>query len=221
MSIGKIKKWNDTHAFSILAAGGLSLYTGRAEFLSLTAMGSFLYYVLSHKGLWMTYKPFGGYANWVTSFRLCLLISFGFIYLYLSNEYLAGLLLMIVILDVVDGYIARKLNQQSDFGLYFDMETDAFFVALVSMLLYFKGMAPAWILIVGFMRYLNVAVYQILRLKPKKEPKQRFASVIAGTLFVVLAISFMLPTPIRYYSLLIVSILVMYSFGRSFLNYLK
>jgi len=199
----------------------LSLYWRRLEFLSFIALGSFFYYVLSHRDLWLTYKPFGGYANWVTSFRLCVLISFGIIFQNLSNELLVGLLLLIVVLDVVDGYLARKMDQQSDFGLYFDMETDAFFVALVSMLLYFKGMMPAWILIVGFMRYLNVAIYQILRLKPKKEPKQRFASVIAGTLFVVLSISFVLPPSIRYYSLLIVSILVMYSFGRSFLNYLK
>ncbi len=219
MSIDKIKKWNDRHAFLLLLAGGLSLYCGRLELLSLMALGSFLYYILSHRDLWMGYKPFGGYANWVTSFRLSMLISF--VFLSLSNELLAGLLLLVVVLDVVDGYLARKMNQQSDFGLYFDMETDAFFVALVSMLLYFKGMMPAWILIVGFMRYLNVAIYQILRLKPKKEPKLRFASVIAGALFVVLAISFVLPTSIRYYSLLIVSILVTYSFGRSFLNYLK
>lgn len=221
MSIDKIKKWNDAHAFLLIIAGGLSLYYLRVEFLSIIAMVSFFYYVTSHRDLWITYQPFGGYANWVTSFRLGVLISLGFIYQSLPNQYLTVLLLLIVVLDVVDGYLARKMNQQSDFGLYFDMETDAFFVALVTMFLYLKGLMPSWILIVGFMRYLNVAIYQILQLKPKKEPKQRFASVIAGTLFVVLAISFVLPPSFRYYSLLIVSILVMYSFGRSFLNYLK
>ncbi len=101
------------------------------------------------------------------------------------------------------------------------METDAFYVALVSSILYLQELAPAWILIVGYMRYLNVAIYQLLRLKPKKEAKQRFASSIAGALFIVLAISFVLPSTFRYYSLLIVSILVLLSFGVSFWNYFK
>ena len=117
--------------------------------------------------------------------------------------------------------MARRFNLQSDFGLYFDMETDALYVAVVSSILYLKGLAPAWLLFVGFLRYLNVAAYFIFQVKPKKEPKQRFAAIIAGTFFTVLAASFILPTTLRLIALAILSVLIVISFGKSILFYLR
>ena len=200
MTIKKIKKWNDLHAVLMLLAGACSLYWQQLSVLAIVAAVSFLYHIIDHWKYLKSLSPVGGYANYVTAFRLLLLIIIGTCFLVLSNWAISIILILVVLLDVLDGFLARKLNQQSDFGLYFDMETDAYFVALAACMLYLKGMAPAWILIVGFMRYLNVAVYQILQLKPKKEAKQRFASTIAGTLFVVLALSFVFPSTIRYYS---------------------
>ncbi|MEI9988199.1 MAG: CDP-alcohol phosphatidyltransferase family protein [Aliidongia sp.] len=60
-------------------------------------------------------------------------------------------------LDGVDGQIARKRNEASDFGASFDMEVDAAYVLFLSGLAATSGRAGAWILLAGLMRYLWVA----------------------------------------------------------------
>ena len=221
MQINEIKKWNNAHAFVLLLMGVLMLYFHSVVPLLLGGTISFLFYIFQHRKFLSQYNPWGGYANWVTFFRMGVLIFVSFRYEQFSNLTLSLLLISVVLLDVVDGYLARKLNLQSDFGLYFDMETDSFYVAVVSSILYISGLAPAWLLFVGFLRYLNVAAYAIFKVKPKKEPKQRFASIIAGTFFTVLAAAFILPPMFRLIALIIISILIVISFGKSILFYLR
>lgn len=60
-------------------------------------------------------------------------------------------------LDGVDGYLARRTRLTSDFGARFDMETDAFFILALSALVWRSGVAGAWILAAGALRYLFVA----------------------------------------------------------------
>ena len=221
MQIKQIKKWNDAHAFVLLIAGALMLFY--QSIIPLLIMGaiSFLAYIFQQRFFLSQYQPWGGYANWVTFFRMGLLIVVSYNHAQFSNLALALLLISVVLLDVVDGYLARKFNLQSDFGLYFDMETDAFYVAVVSSILYLKGMAPQWLLFVGFLRYLNVAAYAIFQVKPKKEPKQRFASIIAGTFFTILSAAFILPPTVRLIALSVISVLIVISFGKSILFYLR
>ncbi|MEO1482681.1 MAG: CDP-alcohol phosphatidyltransferase family protein [Myxococcota bacterium] len=63
-------------------------------------------------------------------------------------------------LDGVDGWLARKLGQASAFGARFDMETDALFVMILSLHVWWSGAAGAWVLLIGAMRYLFVAAGQ-------------------------------------------------------------
>lgn len=218
--IKSIKNWNNLHAFVLLFGGILMIYTNSVIPILIGGTASFLYYIFTQRHFLSHYKPWGGYANLVTFFRLGLLIGICYMHESINDWGLAFSLISVVLLDVVDGYVARKYNLQSDFGLYFDMETDSFYVAVVSSILYLKGMAPSWILFIGFLRYINVAVYTIFRLKPKKEPKQRFASIIAGTLFTILAAAFVLPPKIRLIALSIISVLLVISFGKSALYYI-
>lgn len=218
--IKSIKKWNNLHAFVLLAGGMLLVYTESVVPVLIGGGISFLYYIFTQRTFLSQYRPWGGYANLVTFFRLGLLIGICFMHESMSNWGLALGLISVVLLDVVDGYVARKFHLQSDFGLYFDMETDSFYVAAVSSILYLKGLAPPWILFIGFLRYINVAVYTIFQLKPKKEPKQRFASIIAGTLFTILAAAFILPPKIRLIALSIISVLLVISFGKSAIHYI-
>jgi len=62
-----------------------------------------------------------------------------------------------LVLDGVDGRLARRSGMASEFGARFDMETDAVFVAVLALLVWQFGKAGAWVLLSGLMRYLFAA----------------------------------------------------------------
>jgi len=63
----------------------------------------------------------------------------------------------LLILDGVDGHLARSRGQVSAFGARFDMETDAALMLVLAVLVWQFGRAGPWILAVGLMRYAFVA----------------------------------------------------------------
>ncbi|MBL4719765.1 MAG: CDP-alcohol phosphatidyltransferase family protein [Alphaproteobacteria bacterium] len=62
-----------------------------------------------------------------------------------------------LILDGVDGFVARRRNEISAFGARFDMETDAALILVLAMLCWQSGKIGPWVLIIGAMRYVFVA----------------------------------------------------------------
>jgi phosphatidylglycerophosphate synthase len=59
-------------------------------------------------------------------------------------------------LDGVDGWVARRSGLASRFGARFDMEADAFFVLVLSVLAWQWDKVGIWVLLIGAMRYLYV-----------------------------------------------------------------
>jgi phosphatidylglycerophosphate synthase len=74
-----------------------------------------------------------------------------------------ALLTMIIIgtlcllLDGVDGRVARARSEASAFGAHFDVETDAAMLAVLSVTVAALGIAGWWVLAIGAMRYGYVA----------------------------------------------------------------
>jgi len=132
-------------------------------------------------------------------------------YPHLGSLELFAILGLVVTLDVVDGWLARRFNQQSVFGMYFDMETDALYVLLVCVYLYLQGMVGAWILIPGILRYVyRIFIFTIS--KPGfKEQKQRYAAVIAGSYFVILLLSVGWQNEIQHITLIVGSLAIVLS----------
>lgn len=62
-----------------------------------------------------------------------------------------------LVLDGVDGWIARRTGTTTDFGARFDMETDAALILVLSLLVWLTGQAPVWVVAIGGMRYAFVA----------------------------------------------------------------
>ena len=58
-----------------------------------------------------------------------------------------------LLLDGVDGWAARRTGMASEFGARFDMETDALFLLMLSMLVHATGKVGIWVLVSGSMRY--------------------------------------------------------------------
>ncbi len=65
----------------------------------------------------------------------------------------AGIATVALCLDGIDGRLARRQRLASEFGARFDMEVDAFFAALLTILLVVSGKVGLWALPLGFMRY--------------------------------------------------------------------
>jgi phosphatidylglycerophosphate synthase len=64
--------------------------------------------------------------------------------------------LVAVLLDGVDGWVARRTGTASAFGMRFDMETDAALILALAILVWRHGKAGPWILGAGLLRYLFV-----------------------------------------------------------------
>lgn len=68
---------------------------------------------------------------------------------------IAGLSLL---LDGLDGWLARRYGEATSFGARFDMEADALFLLVVALLVAATGKAGAWVLLSGLWRYGFVAL---------------------------------------------------------------
>jgi phosphatidylglycerophosphate synthase len=62
-----------------------------------------------------------------------------------------------LLLDGADGWAARRQGLASAFGARFDMETDAFAIAVLAVAVAKAGSVPSWVLAIGAMRYLYLA----------------------------------------------------------------
>ena len=66
------------------------------------------------------------------------------------------------LLDAVDGPLARRSGQSSEFGARFDMETDSAFTLVLCVLVLQAGQAGLWVLAAGLMRYAFVLAARCL-----------------------------------------------------------
>jgi phosphatidylglycerophosphate synthase len=63
---------------------------------------------------------------------------------------------VLLLLDGVDGWAARRSGMASGFGARFDMEVDAVFVLALAALVWRVGQAGSWVLLSGLLRYIFV-----------------------------------------------------------------
>ncbi|MFB9466561.1 CDP-alcohol phosphatidyltransferase family protein [Streptomyces cinereospinus] len=73
---------------------------------------------------------------------------------------LVGLTAVALVLDGVDGRVARRTGTSSAFGARFDMEVDAFLILVLSV--YVSMELGPWVLLIGGMRYAFVAAARFL-----------------------------------------------------------
>ncbi|WP_369231799.1 CDP-alcohol phosphatidyltransferase family protein [Streptomyces sp. R21] len=71
-----------------------------------------------------------------------------------------GLTAVALILDGVDGKVARRTGTSSALGARFDMEVDAFLILVLSI--YVSMSLGPWVLAIGLMRYAFVAAARVL-----------------------------------------------------------
>jgi phosphatidylglycerophosphate synthase len=112
--------------------------------------------------------PGFGAANRVTLGRLLLALPLAALVLHpqalgvAGRWWVVGLGTLALSLDGLDGWVARQTGSHSAFGARFDMESDAAFILALSTLVWQSGQAPAWVLLLGAMRYLFVAAGRVV-----------------------------------------------------------
>jgi phosphatidylglycerophosphate synthase len=93
-----------------------------------------------------------------------------------------------MVLDGVDGRIARLTGTQSAFGARFDMELDAALIMALCVLVWGSGKVGAWVLLIGLMRYGFVAagwVWPALTAELPPSFRRKLVCVVQGVALLV------------------------------------
>lgn len=216
-----IERWMAVHAIILLIASGLFFLSNKIEFILISAVISFtalfIWKAMQSSNVSFLKAP----ANLLTSLRLLLLFCIFYHLPSLSDILIGGLAGIVLIMDGLDGYLARKFKTSSTFGAYLDMETDAFYVLSLTSIIYLQEKSDVWILLIGNLRYLYFILLLLVKPKQQKEERNYFAQVIAVVLMIGLITAFVMPPKFHQPLLIISSILVAGSFGKSFLLVLQ
>ncbi|MGC3875236.1 CDP-alcohol phosphatidyltransferase family protein [Halomonas sp. GXIMD04776] len=107
---------------------------------------------------WPPTRRWLGWANRVTLLRgMLVAILAGAIifpdFMSRHPDVMATLAFGALLLDGVDGWIARLTRSATAFGARFDMELDAFFILVLCLALIVLDKVGPWVLLIGLMRY--------------------------------------------------------------------
>ncbi|MEV6316306.1 CDP-alcohol phosphatidyltransferase family protein [Streptomyces sp. NPDC051776] len=130
---------------------------------------------------------------------------------------LVALATVALILDAVDGQVARRTGTSSRLGARFDMEVDAFLILVLSFHDSFS-LGP-WVLAIGMMRYAFVAAARVLPWMRGALPPSRARKTVAATQGIVLVVagSELLPYAVAFATVALALASLVWSFGRDVL----
>ena len=130
---------------------------------------------------------------------------------------LVALTAVALVLDAVDGKVARRTRTVSALGARFDMEVDSFLVLALS--LYIAPSVGVWVLAIGAMRYAFLAASWLLPWMHAQLPPRYWRKVVAAVQGIVLAVAAaqVLPGALTMLVLVAALGLLVESFGRDIL----
>ena len=110
------------------------------------------------------------------------------------------LFLAIWVTDLLDGWIARRFNQMTEFGKLFDLLVDKLFQFTTALMLYIVGKLPFWVPAFIFVRELLMIIGSAILLRHGKIVVQsKWYGKLSTVLFVAaFAVFFVLPADQRY-----------------------
>lgn len=123
--------------------------------------------------------------------------------------------LAILLLDGVDGAIARGSGFKSDFGARFDMELDALLIVILCVALINLDKAGLWVLALGMMRYVFVVAsmfWPVLQ-APLPESFRRKTVCVWQTSTLMIALLPLVSVGFAFWTLALALVLLVYSFA--------
>ncbi len=131
-----------------------------------------------------------GFANTATLVRLNLaafLLAVAITTLWFAEPAALPLLWIVftvaavaLVLDGVDGWLARRRREVSDFGSRMDMAADTAFTIITTLCLVSFGLVGAWVLLIGLMRPAFVAAAWIWPALSSPLPESRGRKIACG-----------------------------------------
>jgi phosphatidylglycerophosphate synthase len=133
-----------------------------------------------------------GPADWVTLARATLAVGVAALVADSFDEpahvaMLVTLSAVALVLDAVDGWVARRSKTASKLGARFDGEVDAFLILVLSV--YVASSLGAWVLAIGAARYAFFAAGWLLPWMREQLPPRYWRKVVAAIQGVVLTIA--------------------------------
>jgi phosphatidylglycerophosphate synthase len=130
---------------------------------------------------------------------------------------LVGLAAVALVLDYVDGEVARRTGTVSELGGRLDGEVDAFLILALSV--YVAPIAGAWVLAIGAARYVFLAAGWALPWIRAPLPRRDWRKTVAATQGIVLAVAAadVLPLVLVQAALAVALAMLAESFGRDVL----
>ena len=127
---------------------------------------------------------------------------------------LVAIAVLALLLDMVDGWVARRTRTASALGARFDGEVDAFLILVLSV--YVALSTGVWVLAIGAARYAFLAVGWLLPWMRRTLPPRYWRKVVAATQGVALtfAVPDVLPRLLTSAVLAVALALLAESFGR-------
>lgn len=118
-----------------------------------------------------------------------------------------------LVLDAVDGRVARHTHTVTALGARFDMEVDAYLIFVLSC--YVAASLGAWVLAIGLARYAFVAAGWVLPWLQRTTPARRWCKTVAAIQGIVLtaAAAAVLPREWLVGALVVALVLLSESFG--------
>jgi phosphatidylglycerophosphate synthase len=144
--------------------------------------------------------PHLGAANYVTLTRAVLVALVASLAAERATAILAWVVVVVTaavaVLDGIDGWLARRAGMSSTFGARFDMETDAFFMLVLSVLVWRHDKAGIWVITIGLMRYAFVAGGWLYPWLAQPLRSTRRGKVVAIAQLVVLGLALLPVVPV-------------------------
>ncbi len=166
------------------------------------------------------YRPYHlGVADWVTLVRATLAVGAAALVADSFEEAipmwaLVTLSAVALVLDAVDGWVARRSGTASTLGAHFDAEVDAFLILVLSV--YVARSSGAWVLAIGAARYAFYAAGWVWPWMREQLPARYWRKVVAAIQGIVLTVAAadVLPRSLSQGALLGALLLLCESFGR-------
>jgi phosphatidylglycerophosphate synthase len=127
---------------------------------------------------------------------------------------LVSLASVALVLDALDGWVARRTGTTSELGSHLDAEVDAFLILVLSV--YVARSAGTWVLAIGAARYAFLAGGYLLPWLRAPLPPRYWRKVVCATQGIVLTIAAagVLPSAVADAALAVALVLLAESFGR-------